>query len=136
MSFFTYLFWPNPGNATYGSPKALALLAICILLIVAGVALRQWRRKLQNPVTKKLSRSWPAAAFWFGIVGLFLVVVRVEEISYVSMRFWWLVWAIILVVYLFIQAKLFRARHYRVLPREGVEADPMEKYLPKKKKRK
>lgn len=72
--------------------------------------------------------------FWYGLIGLFLVVSRVEEISYVSMRFWWVVWVVSLVGYLFMQFKVFKARHYEVLPSEQSN-DPRDKYLPTKKKK-
>jgi len=135
MNIITYIFWPNPGNATYQSPKVVALLVICLLFVLASVIVRIWRRRLTNPVTRKLSKSWPTATLWFGVVGLFLVVSRVEQISFVSMRFLWLIWAGLLVFYLFMQYKLFRAKHYEELPKVKVD-DPREQYLPKKKKRK
>ena len=133
MNFLIYLFWPNPGNATYESPKALALLVFCAVLVVGSLAIRFWRKSLKNSVTRKLSRSWPAASFWFGLTGLILVVCRVEGISYLSMRFLWVLWGLSLLLFLYFQVKLFRARHYEVVPREE-RMDPREKYLPKKKK--
>lgn len=133
LQFLSYLFWPNPGNATYQSPKGLALLVFCAALVIASFALRFWRTKLTNSMTRKLSRSWPSAAFWFGLTGLVFVVSRVEGISYLSMRFLWVLWFVGLVVYLYAQWRLFRARHYEVLPREESH-DPREKYLPKKRK--
>lgn len=130
---FSFLFYPNPANATYGSPKSLVLLALCILLMAGAVALSMWRKKLSNAVTRKLSRTWPSASFWFGFVGLVLVISRVEQIQFVSMRFWWLVWFAIAAFYIFLQFRLFRARHYEVLPKE-VSRDPRSKYLPRKRK--
>ena len=133
MPLFSYLFYPNPGNATYESPKVLILFAVCFGLVVCSFALRVWRGRLQNPVTKRLSRSWSSACLWFSVIGLVLIISRVEQISYVSMRFLWVLWAIVLLFYLFIQVKQFRARHYEQLPKETVE-DPREKYLPKRKR--
>lgn len=133
--FFVYLFWPNPANATYDSPKALVLLAICILFIVGSFVIKYWRRGLKNAPTKKLSRSWSSASFWFGLIGLFLVVCRAEGISFLSMRVWWLVWLVALALYCFVQVKMFKARHYEVLPKQKVAATDRDKYLPKKKKK-
>lgn len=133
MQILSYLFYPNPGNADYTSPKALVLLVVCGLLVLAALTLRQWRKSSKNPVTKRLSRSWPTAAFWFGFIGLVLVASRAEEISYVSMRFWWVVWLGALLFYLWLQVRLWRARHYEPLPGMKVD-DPREKYLPKKKR--
>jgi ABC-type uncharacterized transport system fused permease/ATPase subunit len=134
MDFLVYLFWPNPGNATYGSPKAVILLVVALLLVVASVGIRVWRDKQRNPVTKKLSKSWASAALWFGLTAGLLVVSRVEGVQYIAMRFWWLVWGLSAAFYLFLQIKKFRARHYEVLPTEVVD-DPRSKYLPRKKHR-
>lgn len=130
---FIYFFWPNPGNVTYGSPKVLALLILCLLLIVVAFLISIWRRRVQNQVTKKLSRSWASAFVWFGFTGLILVIARVEQIQYVAMRVWWVFWVIAAIVYIAFQIRLWRARHYEVLPKE-VSVDPRSKYLPKRKK--
>jgi hypothetical protein len=131
--FLIYLVWPNPGNVTYGSPKMLALIVFCLALIVAAFVISFWRKKLTNQITKKLSRSWGTACFWFGFSGLILAISRVEQIQYVAMRLWWVVWIVIAVLYILIQVKIFRARHYKVIPSES-PMDPRAKYLPKRKK--
>jgi len=137
MSLFSdplvYIFYPNPANASWDSPKALTLLIVCGLLVFSSFAIKRWRRKLQNPITKKLSKSWSKAAFWFGAIGLFLVLARLETISYVSMRLWWFFWGIALVAYLLLQLRLYKARHYEVLPADK-QKDPRDQYLPNRKK--
>lgn len=133
MSTVSYLFWPNPQAATYGNPKVMALLGMCAAFLILSVIIRRWRRHVQNPVTYRLSRSWAAASVWFGAVGLVLAVARVEQISYISMRVWWGVWLVAILLTVFLQWKRWRAMHYKVLPKERVD-DPREKYLPKRKK--
>lgn len=132
-AFLRYWFYPNPGNAAYQTPSMVYLLILCGALIIASILIRFWRSRLTNPVTKKLSRSWGPAAFWFGIVGLVLIVCRVEQIQFLAMRFTWVLWFAVFAVYVIIQIRLFRMRHYEVLPKVRYE-DPLEKYLPKKKK--
>lgn len=129
----TYIFWPNPGNADYTSPKALILLLLCIAAVIAAVALPRLRGNW-NPQLKKLSRSWVTACAWFGGTGLVLVISRVEEIQYVAMRFLWVIWGVALFVYLFVQIRSYRARYYEVLPNAPVHDDRAQ-YLPKRKKR-
>lgn len=102
------------------------------VLVVTFVFLKRWRSRLEDPMKKKLSRSWPSASLWFGIIAAFLTISRAEGISYLSIRFFWIVWIIVLALFLFVQWKQFRARYYRRLPTEKVQ-DPREKYLPKKK---
>jgi|CXWL01.1.fsa_nt_gi hypothetical protein len=131
---FSYLFWPNPGNATYSSPKAMALIIFCALLIALSAALSVWRKKMTNPVVKKLSRSWPSASFWLGFIGLILTVSRVEQIQFISMRILWVAWVAFAIFFIVLQVRLYRARYYEVLPKE-VSTDPRAKYLPKQKRR-
>lgn len=134
MELLRYLFWPNPGPTTYENPKVIGLLLLCAVLLVASLLFRVWRRKLQNPVLRKLTRSWPSAALWFGVIGLFLVVSRAEGVSYVSMRFLWIVWGLALVLYVLLQCKLMRLKYYEPIPSQMPD-DPREKYLPKKKRK-
>ena len=130
----TYWFWPNPGNADYTSPKAIALLVLCVAAIVASIVLPRLRNRWTNPQLKKLSRTWAAACAWFGGIGLVLVICRVEEIQYLAMRFLWVLWGAALLAYLALQVKLYRARYYEVLPNAPVH-DARAPYLPKRKKR-
>ncbi len=131
LSFF---FYPNPGNADYSSPKSVALIILCVLLIVAAVVVSLWRKNHKNPITKKLSRSWSTVVFWFGFTGLILVVARVEQIQFIAMRIWWVVWLALAVLFTVFQMRSFRTRHYEVLPKK-VSHDPRAKYLPGKKRR-
>ena len=83
-------------------------------------------------MTKKLMRAWPAAMRWAGAVGLVLVIARVEDIQFLSMRVLWLLWALIFLGFVILQVWKFRLKHYTILPKEYVD-DPREKYLPKVK---
>lgn len=134
LQFLRYLFWPNPGFAAYTDVDMLGLLGLCVLLIVASFALSFWRRKQSNPLTRKLSASWASVAFWFGLVGVVLVVARVEDIQFLAMRFLWVLWAVLLLAYVFLQARVWRARHYEILPTE-TRHDPRDAYLPRGKRR-
>lgn len=133
MSILSYLFWPNPGLSDYGNPRIAAALLFCFGLVVASFILRTWRAKA-TPQMRKIAKGWPTAAITFGLIGLLFVVSRVEGIQYISMRVWWIVWALSGLFYVWLQIKKFRARYYEVLPTQSVE-DPRSKYLPRKKKR-
>ncbi len=134
MSFWSYWFWPNPGNLHYGDMTALIQLGVSAGLVLLSFLLSFWRRRLKNPVTKKLSRSWATASFWFGIAGVLFVVSRVEGILFLAMRAMWPVWALLLLAYLGVQILTFRRRHYTVVTEQRA-ADPREKYLPGKKRK-
>lgn len=129
-----YLFWPNPGNAGYDSPKVIAALGVCLLLVVCGIAFNTFRSRISNASLKRTSRTWGTAALWFGIVGCALVVARVEQIQFVAMRALWIVWLAAALLYVVMQFKLFRMRYYEVLPSTR-KPDPRAAYLPTRKKR-
>jgi len=130
----TFIFWPNPGNAHYTSPKAVVLLIVCIAAVITSFVLPRVRDAWTDQQLKKLSRTWASACGWFGWIGLVLVVARVEEIQYIAMRFLWLLWGIALIAYVFVQVRLWRARYYEILPVTAVP-DARADYLPKRKKR-
>ena len=134
--FLTYLFWPNPPTVSYASTKAVILFVVSIGILTSSFALKYWRKRLTNAVTKKLSRSWPMFCFWLGFIGIFLVVCRVEGISFLSMRIWWAFWLITAIIFAVVQVRMFRSRHYEVVKKEVVPDDPRDKYLPKQKKKK
>jgi amino acid transporter len=133
-NILSYIFWPNPGNADYDSPKVIALMILCVLLMLATFGISYWRRSVANQSMRRISKSWASASFWFGLVGLILIVARVEQIQYIAMRFMWALWLLVLVAYLYLQVRNYRLRYYEVLPNEPT-VDPRSKYLPKKKRR-
>ncbi len=134
QDILTFIFWPNPGNATYTSPKALTLLIVCIVFIVASFVLPFVRGKWNNPQLRKLSKSWATATGWFGWTGLVLVICRVEEIQYLAMRFLWIIWGVLLVLYVVLQIRSYRMRYYEVIPNRPTQ-DARAQYLPQRKKR-
>lgn len=129
-AMFTYLFWPNLGTAGYSSPKVLAALLLCSALLLLSFAVSVWRRREnRNPVTKRLSKGWPAAMRWLSGIGVILAISRAEGIQFFSMRILWVLLALGILAYLGIQVWKFRLKHYTVIPKEYSE-DPREKYLP------
>lgn len=129
--FLVYLFWPNPGNTHYDNPKVVALLVLCGVLLLAAFALSLWRRRTRSGMLRRLSRSWGVACFWFGVTGLVLTVARVENIQYLAMRFLWVLWLVLAVLFLVVQVRFFRMRYYEVVPQRRKE-DERERYLPGK----
>lgn len=125
-----FFFRPNPGHATYVS--MMPLIATCVVLIILALTIRSWRASLRNSITKRLSKSWAVASFWFGVTGFILVVCRVEGIQFLAMRLLWVFWGLALLVYLFFQVRQFRARNYHILPVHRMN-DPRAMYLPGKR---
>ena len=132
QTILSYLFWPNLGTAGYASPKVLAALLLCAAFFLFSFAVSWWRRREgRNPVTKRLSKGWPAAMRWFSGIGIVLSISRAEGIQFFSMRILWVLWALGMLAYSIIQIWKFRLKHYTVMPKAYTE-DPREKYLPGK----
>jgi hypothetical protein len=133
-SWLSYIFWPNPGNAGYDNPKVIALLVISLLLIAGSFVLGRWRNGLTNQSLKKVSRSWGSVTFWLGLTGFLFTIARVEQIQFLAMRFLWLVWFVIAVLFIILQIRAVRTRTYEVIPTVK-KSDARSKYLPTRKRR-
>ncbi len=133
-AWLSYIFWPNPGSTSYDNPKVIALIVLSIVLIAGSWLITRWRNRLSNQSLKKVSRSWSTASVWFGLTALLFTIARVEQIQFLSMRFLWLIWALILALFIVLQVRAVRMRTYEVLP-TITSNDPRSKYLPKRKRR-
>jgi hypothetical protein len=109
------------------------ILGICLFLVLASFLITFWRSRTSNPMTRLLSKSWPSAAFWFGISGVVFVVSREATVQFLSMRVLWIVWAVLLVLYLIVQFLSFSRRHYTVVQNRRI-VDERDKYLPGRKR--
>lgn len=124
-----YWFYPNPGAVGYANTTVLALLIFCSALFLSSFVVALWRRRRENPVTKRLTRAWAPTFRWLGGLGIVLAIARAEGVQFLSMRVLWVLWALGLLVFVLFQAWKFRLRHYTIVPKDAIP-DPREKYLP------
>ena len=133
MEVFSYLFWPNPGGVSYAGPHPRIAFLVCGILLLLSLVLRILRARSRSGSFRRLSHGWARAVLWFSLVGLFLVVARVEEVQYVAMRFWWIVWGGSAAGYVFLQWRRTQRLWYEVIPSTPAQ-DFREKYLPHTKR--
>lgn len=114
-------------------PHPLIALTVCGLLLLLSLVLRVVRARSSSGSFCRLAKSWARAALWFGVGGTFLVIARAEEIQYIAMRFWWIVWGGSAVGYAFLQWRRAQCILYEVIPSAPVR-DLREKYLPRAKR--
>ncbi len=89
---FGYLLHPNPGKFF---PTGTWLLLFFALLVLVAVAIFVTMRSVKlNPVLKRILRKIPTRLFSFGIVGTVLILLRLGEAAYLSMRVWLVLWGI------------------------------------------
>lgn len=104
---FGYLLHPNPGKFF---PTGTWLLLLCALLILIAVAFFLTQRSFKwNPILKRILRKVPTRLFAFGIVGTVLVLFRLGEAAYLSMRILLVLWGVALVSYLIAFARQFQS---------------------------
>jgi hypothetical protein len=129
----SYWFWPNPGNADYSDIKVLMVFGVFGALFAFSFVVSLWRKRQENALTRKLSRSWASSLRWLAFIGIVLTVARVEEIQFLAMRVLWIVWVTTSIVLIVFQIWNFRRKHYTVIPKEYAH-DPRKAYLPGKRR--
>lgn len=129
----SYLFWPNPGGATYGDPHPQIAIAVCGALLLLSLTLRILLVRSHAGAVRRFAQSFDGIALWFGVTGLLLVVARVEEIQYLAMRFWWIVWGGSFILCGVLRLRRLRLLGYDVIP-SAAPPDLREKYLPRRKR--
>lgn len=122
------------------TPPSLAVgflvfgLVLLVLLIIVGIIFNLLAKKNKaNRLFVKTANMISQASFTMGPIGLLLLFFAYEEIRLFGSRFWFLLWAIGLLVWL----GFILYQHFKVAPRlkraEEIRRQ-REKYLPKKKK--
>ncbi len=86
-SFFFYLFYPLPGHQF---KFYIPLLVLSFLLIVGGIIFSVFykNKKKEDFALKRLFQKTSKRLVLLGLLFLFLVAVRYENIPYFSMRIW------------------------------------------------
>jgi amino acid transporter len=106
-------------------------------LILTGIGWGIYRRfKLQNNSVKKLSKAYASRLVWFGVAALGLLWFRVEAMPYLSLRFWWVIYFIILGVTLYFTIRNFKRKYHVKIKSEHINDEEYKKYIPKPKKKK
>ena len=103
MNFLIYLFTVSPGVSS-GS-RIAALFVLAGLLLLAFFAIPVIRRNTENKALKKTMARSRTGALSFSLGIFFLVWMRLEEVSILSMRLWivltlaglivWIVWKVV-----------------------------------------
>ncbi|MBI4779610.1 hypothetical protein HY797_04125 [Candidatus Falkowbacteria bacterium] len=100
-NFLTWNFWfsARPGSFTGFSFKIiLAFIFLLIILSIAGgVIKKRWSKSLYSPFWNNLYIFFLTNA----IIGLLLTFFNYEMVPFLSARFWFLFWAVGVLVWLF-----------------------------------
>ena len=108
-------------------------LGIGLLLIIFGfVSAYYLKKKLKDPVSKKILKGYPGKLKIYGFLTLFLLIVREQGIPYLSMRIWWFI-LLASFMYAFIRLGLNYRKEYQERSERLKKNMTKKKYLPKKK---
>ncbi len=131
-NFLHYLFAPVPGPHFKFLIPTLVLAGI---LIAAGVTFSEIyrRKKLEDFAFKRLFKKVSGRLVAFGILFIFLVAVRFENIPYFAMRIW-IYLGLIILAYAFYHYLRIYIKIYPVEKLNAAKKGPSirSKYLPNK----
>ncbi len=126
-----YYFAPLP-DPNFQFTKAT--LALGLILLIIGFASAYYRKKkLKDPIAKKILRPYPNKLKVYGLIILFLLACREEGIPYLSMRLWWFV-TLAFFIYTFGKLAFSYKKKYQQKQGHQKIKTKVDKYLPKKKK--
>lgn len=104
---FGYLLHPNPGKFF---PMGNWLLLFFALLVLAAIAIFLLVRTAKvNPVLKRILRRMPMRLLSFGLSGALLILLRLGEAAYLSMRLWLVVWGVVFIYYVVTVIRQFQS---------------------------
>jgi hypothetical protein len=110
-----------------------AMLIFFAILIVIGIGLKIYKetQKLEKFQTKLLERYFSLFTT-MGIIGIVIVWLRFERVNLLAARFWLLVWAVIVLAWIYPILK-YQFKIAPVAQKRAEEKKLFQKYLPKKK---
>lgn len=88
----SYLFDITPGSKFQYTIEAVIFF---VLLLASGIVLRQYLRQRKDPSLKKVLKRYPGRLYAVSLIGLLIVILRTQGIPLFSMRFLFILDALI-----------------------------------------
>lgn len=135
LNLLNYQVWLDisPGPFLSGSFRVLTIL-FTVFLIGALIARRISQFETIDKLKKIAWRRVSSMLFWMGILGMIYLFFVFERVPIFSMRFWFLIWAAGVLVWLGFIVKYIKV-DIPQKERELYNRWRFNKYLPKKKKK-
>jgi small-conductance mechanosensitive channel len=126
-----YFFEIRPDTSFQYSTWMLVLVG---LLLAVAILVKVFRRKaVKDEILKKILKRIPGPLFGFAIALLVLLLFRLSGIPFFSMRIWWIVLALVFVVWV-IRSIVRMGADYRNWASEAKKKETRSKFLPRKKR--
>lgn len=138
MNFSQLLSWSyyfsHEGLDTFNYlPQFMTFAAIMVGIGLIISALRSFVIKDKN--TKKTLKPFPSIFFWYGIIAFFLTWMRYETIPYLSLRLWWPIFDISLILSLIFAIKSVKQKAAIRVKRATQPKKQSDPYSPTNRKR-
>lgn len=132
LFFPSYLFDPTPGDTfLYG----WTLMILFVLLFAASWKIKDFIKGSKNPkIAMELLGELPVRIREFSFIGAILVFLRAENIPYLGMRVWLVIWLGLMIAY-GVWTWLNYNKKITELIAEKRTKNRTDKYLPKQKKK-
>lgn len=126
-----YWFTPYPSPFLPVAEKALYAIFIACLVFGTFAAFARMRPRLGKMTRRALSRG-ASLLITMGGVGLVLMAIEYQRISFLRMRVFYLVWAVVFIVW---ASRLYRFVTVEIpaVEKKREERERIEKWLPKRK---
>ncbi len=112
-------------------------IGFSVLMVLVGIIFMVYRKYiLEDNYKKRLTKKFAKRIILFGVLALFLVWVRIENIRILSLRIWWVIYFLLFFITIYISYKTYKKGISLKRINTKTKEDPKEKYLPKQKKKK
>ncbi len=130
-NLFSLSYWFNPLPGPWVAIYLKLISAFFVLLVVVGlIAWQLSKRDKDDKLTAKLWLKIEYFSLTLGIVGLLLLLIRQQNIYFLSMPFWFLLLIVVALIWLYKIIK-YVLREMPERRKELEEKKIKEKYLPR-----
>lgn len=126
LNLLTFNYWFDITPVPFIFPAKIALFVFVGLLLLAGLFFFLFRKKFS--LLKKMFTSLYSFCFTNFIIGLVLIFSEVQRATFLSARFWYLIW---LAGMIWAMINIIKRQKKYLANREGLKKDrEFKKYLP------
>lgn len=108
-------------------------ISLLILGIIYAIIQKFFLKKSKF---KKATKNYPSVLIWFGIIALLLTWFRYEHLPYLSLRFWWIIYDLVLLIFIIKHAINIKRNQSVIVKHVQKTGNEKDKYLKELKARK
>ena len=126
LNLLTFNYWFDITPVPFILPAKIGLFVFVGLLLLAGLFFFLFRKKFS--LQKKMFASLYSFCFSNFIIGLVLIFSEIQRATFLSARFWYLIWFVCMI---WAMVNIVKRQKKYLANREGLKKDrEFKKYLP------